>query len=350
MSPTRARSSRRSLEGLLVAALVALAPRAANAGEEPLTRVAYVGDDAELLHALSVSLASWHVDVVPTAEPALGATLPEAAAVADAVCTRAGARAAVWISRSPAGLALWVYDSRTHELVSRPVDDAPPYSGPIAAALALATKTLLKKSLVAPEAERFGASTQPAQPAPPAPPPRVDPPPPRPSVFLEGGGGARFFGISTQPAEARFALGLSFYPRAARPLGLFVDVALGPGTTVVANGVDARVLTVTPALGARLRFEWGRWLALEPGVGLVLGVSTFDGVADGQTVALLRANPGARAAFVLDLRLNERASLGLVNQVDLGFRRQEYTLAGATIAEAGLVTWDVALRLRVGAD
>ncbi len=349
MSATRARSSRRCLDAALLAALGALgalAPTSARASEEPLSRVAFVGDDAELQRALTVALASWHVEVVPASEPTLGATLPEAATVADAVCGRANARAVVWISRSPAGWALWVYDARTHELVSRPVTDAPPYTGPVAASLALATKTLLKKSLVAPEAERFGAS-----PPPPAlvlAPPITTPSPP--SFFLEGGGGARFFAVSTQPAEARFGLGLSLYPRVLHPFGFFLEMALGPGASVVGANVDARVLSFTPALGMRARFLAGRWIAFEPGLGAVLALTTFDGIADGTNVALLRPNPGVRAAFVVDLRLTERASLGLVNQVDVGFRRQDYTLGGVTVAEGGFVTWDVGLRLRVGAD
>lgn len=343
MQVTRGRSWRRCTEALGALAIVLAGEHADAAG---LSRVVFVGDDPELLHALSVSLASWHVEVVQGSEPQLGATLPEAAALADAVCARTNAEAAVWISRTPGGLALWVYDARTHELVSRPVTDGPPYSSPVAASLSLATKTLLKKSLVAPEGERFGAGL------PPPPPPPVAPPPEeaRSTVYLEGTAGARFFALSTQPVEARFGLGLSYWPAVTRWFGFFLDVSLGPGAAITPPGIDARLLSVTTALGGRARFDVSRRLALEGGVGFVLGITSLDGFADGANVGVLRANPGLRTAFTLDFKLNRRASIGLVNALDTAFRRQSYTLGGVTVAEGGFVSWDVGLRLRVGVD
>ncbi len=342
MRVMRGRSWRRRIEGLALA-FTLLVARSADASD--LSRVAFVGDDPELLRALGRSLATWQVEVVPAAEPQLGATLPEGAAIAEAVCARTGAQAAVWISRSAGGWALWVYDARTHELVSRAVTDEPPYSGPVAAALSLSTKTLLKKSLVAPETERFGASA----PAPPRPP--VAPPEAKPSaLYLEGSGGARFFAISIQPAEARFGLGVSYWSRSSPAIGGFVDVSLGPGVNLASSKVDAHYVAIGAAAGVRGRIDAARWLALEGGLGFVMGITSFSGVADGESVAVLRANPAARIAFVVDFKLGNRTSIGLVNSLDAAFRRQDYTFAGATVAEGGFFTWDLALRLRVGAD
>lgn len=343
MREMRERSWRRWTEGLALA-FTLLVARSADASE--LSRVAFVGDDPELLRALSRSLATWQVEVVPATEPQLGATLPEGATVADAVCARTGAQAVVWISRSPGGWALWVYDARTHELVSRPVTDEPPYSGPVAAALSLSTKTLLKKSLVAPEGERFGAMPPPRSPVPVLPPEA-----PRPaSLYLEGTGGARFFAISTQPAEARFGLGISHWSRSSPAIGGFIDVSLGPGVNLATPTVDARFVSIGTAIGVRGRVDAGSWLAFEGGLGFVLGITSFGGVAAGESIAVLRANPAARLGFVVDFKLGKRTSIGLVNAVDVAFRRQDYTLGGATVAESGFVTWDLALRLRVGAD
>lgn len=342
MREMRARSWRRWTEGLALG-VVLLVARSADASD--LSRVAFVGDDPELLRALGRSLATWQVEVVATTEPLLGATLPEGASLAEAVCARTGAQAAVWISRSPGGWALWVYDARTHELVSRAVTDEPPYSGPVAAALSLSTKTLLKKSLVAPEAERFGAPP----PSPPTPPPPLDVPRPS-SLFLEATGGARFFAISTRVAEPRFGVGVSYWSRSSPAIGGFVDVSLGPGVNLEATKVDVHFVSVGAAVGARGRVDATRWLALEGGLGFALAITSLSGVADGQSVSVLRANPAARVGFVVDFKLGRRTSIGLVNGIDVAFRRQDYTLASATVAEGGFVTWDVALRLRVGAD
>ena len=344
MWPMRAHSSRRWIE--IVAASIVGCATLGEARADELSRVAVAGDEPELQRAVGVALSSWHVEVLGAPERDLGASLPAAATAAEALCTKYGVQAVVWISRTDAGRALWVYDTRSRELISRPVPEGPPFTGPVAASLALATKTLLKKSSVAPPPERFGAP--PATPEPTAPPPPSPPPPAQ--VFLEGALGARLFGISTQVAEPRATLGLSFYPRSTGLFGFYLDASLGSGTTVETTNVDARVLTVASSLGARARFELGDRVALEPGVGLALDVVNLDATADRKSVHALRVNLGTKLAVVFDVRLGRRTWLGLVNSVTTSFRRQDYTYAGESVARGGFVTWDVSLRIRVGAD
>src|SRR4029077_462084 len=63
----------------------------------------------------------------------------------------------VWVSASDGGHALWIYDVASDHASARELEIPPPFEPAAAAAVALALKTRLRGTVIAPAAERFGA-------------------------------------------------------------------------------------------------------------------------------------------------------------------------------------------------
>jgi hypothetical protein len=118
--------------------------------------------DLELLRALHLALSPWDVTTVRSNAPAESLAL-DPIRVASALAKELDVEAVVWISHMDRGSLLWVFDDDTGEVSTRLLAAAPPFDGAAAAAVALSVKTVLRATLVAPPAERFGAQPAPAR-------------------------------------------------------------------------------------------------------------------------------------------------------------------------------------------
>lgn len=125
-------------------------------------RVAVLEADLELLRALHLALSPWDVTTVRSSAP--GDSLArDPIRTASGLARRLDVEAVVWISRTEQGSLLWVFDDDTGEVSTRMLASAPPFDGAAAAAVALSVKTVLRATVVAPPAERFGAQTAPPE-------------------------------------------------------------------------------------------------------------------------------------------------------------------------------------------
>lgn len=127
-------------------------------------RVAVLEADLELLRALHLALSPWDVETVRSSAPAESLT-QDPIRTASGLARRLHVEAVVWISRTEQGPLLWVFDDDTREVSTRMLAAAPPFDGAAAAAVALSVKTVLRATVVAPPAERFGAQVAPSAPA-----------------------------------------------------------------------------------------------------------------------------------------------------------------------------------------
>ncbi|MGH7436064.1 MAG: hypothetical protein ACRENE_10360, partial [Polyangiaceae bacterium] len=146
---------RRAVGACLLAAAV-VGSRTLHAAERH--RIAAVDPDAELTHALDLALAPWGASVVELRLQAPGATMPFAVDRARAIAEEAHADVVVWVSGEEGAYALWIYDAASDHIGSRRLEARPPFDPATAAAVALAVKTLLRGTVVAPAGERFGAA------------------------------------------------------------------------------------------------------------------------------------------------------------------------------------------------
>jgi hypothetical protein len=142
-----------SLVLLLLAAPAQAAPR----------RVAVLEPDLELLRALHLALSPWDVTTVRSDVPA-ESLATDSIRIASDLAKQLDVEAVVWISRSERGSLLWVFDDDTGEVSTRSLAGAPPFDGAAAAAVALSVKTVLRATMIAPPAERFGAQSSPPDP------------------------------------------------------------------------------------------------------------------------------------------------------------------------------------------
>src|ERR1041384_1384387 len=95
----------------LAAALLALAAVltvcVAGAGQR---RVAVLRPDGELLRAISLALAPWGLETVPSDAPVPRSSQPEAVRAASQLAQQLDAEAVVWVTRIDEGSLLWVFD------------------------------------------------------------------------------------------------------------------------------------------------------------------------------------------------------------------------------------------------
>ncbi len=238
-----ARISSLAASGLVLLALSALA-RDASAAEEG--RVLVIGGGPSFRDAVAVALNPWKLQVLPADLPAPRGVMPRAAHEARALGQRFNVVGVVWVSAEEREYALFIYDAKTEQIVSRALDRGPPFDGPTAASHALSVKSLLRASTVAPPEERIGAPPQEAthgagasqEPSGSAgretPPPRdsidraasASPPFEAPFLRAELTGGAR---IVADSPDARLAAGVSLWPDARRRFGIGLEAHVGPG-------------------------------------------------------------------------------------------------------------------------
>jgi hypothetical protein len=310
-------------------AVIAIAVVAGLARGAAGERLVLVSSDPELERATTAALAAWSVDVMVDAGADVGPTMPQAAERAQAVAAARSARAVVWIAQSEGRPSLWLYDVTTRKAVAVRLSSPPPFDPPAAAAIALAIKTLIRFSAVAPETERY------------APPP----PPPSRRVLLEARGGARV--RRHAPVEPGFGLDGVLMPRSLRPLGFAGGVRAGPGFEVTSGSFVGHYDDVALAVGARVALGLGGGLSLVPtaGVSAHLGRLRGSDLALGASATDRHLNPSLDAGLELELDLG-RPRVGVAAEAGFFARRQRFLVAGAEVYDVPLVVG--ALYLTIG--
>jgi hypothetical protein len=207
-------------------------------------RIAVLQPDEELLRGVSLALAPWGIETTSSNAPLPKSSQPEAVRVAAQLARRLEVEALVWITRIEQGSLLWVFDVRTGEVTTRLISETPPFDGAAAAAVALSVKTVLRATVVAPPAERFGLQP---------PPPTTDSvSAPRDSVSaVEVGAGSHWIGTSRRDLRVRLAGVLWFW--AAPRLGLALVVSSGLGLRIDHPDYSGRYREFVA--GARARFR-----------------------------------------------------------------------------------------------
>jgi len=226
-------------------------------------RLGVVHAPERLEHAVSVALTPWEIDTVPLEAASDARLLATREARAIAVAKEVDAIA--WLVESEGERSIWLYDVHEDQAVTRQVtsgdiDDAS------AASIALSLKTLLRASTVAPAQERLGGRAE----------LRIR----GPGVFrLELDGGTRLNARETTFLEPRVGFAVSFWPRFLDDrLGLALRLEEGPGWSLdrPADYVG-RFADHTLSAAVRGRIPLGSVLALEPGIGGALHITTVTG-------------------------------------------------------------------------
>lgn len=305
---------------IALSVIAALAPAAR--GE----RLVLVSSDPELERATSAALAAWAVEVMVRPDQVVGPTMPQAAERAQSLAAASRARAVVWIASANGRPSLWLYDVTTRKAVAVRLSSPPPFDPPAAAAIALAIKTLIRFSQVAPEAERY------------APPP----PPPSRRLLLEARGGARM--RKDAPVEPGFGLFAVLMPRAIQPLGFAAGLRAGPGFEVASGSFVGHYDDLSLAAGLRLAIGLGTRLALVPSAGVSAHLGRLRGsdLALGASAADRHLNPAFDAGLQLELELG-RPRIGLAAEAGFFARRQRFLVAGEEVYDVPVVAGDLSL-------
>lgn len=312
-----------ALLALLVTVVALAAPADADAEAE---RVVLAGVPDNLADATHTVLVPWQIEIVRTPQT-LTADPDQARRDAGAVAERARAGAVVWLAPAAPGFTLWVYDTSSRQVHSRPLATAPPFDEPTAASVALSIKTMLRHSSVAPPAERI---------APPAPAPAVGHEPgPEPGSDLGTDRPLKVFEILARaslrlsvPApdpdepgiEPRLGLGAAWWPAFASGYGASIEVELGPGLSVSKSGLRGELEDVSASLAVHRRIASSAWpdgrVAFVPALGLGLHVVHLTG-------DLQSGRGSADITYVLpsaDAGIDVRVRLGRVFQIGAGLR------------------------------
>jgi hypothetical protein len=312
----------------LVSGLALLAtPGAGHAAER---RIAVLRADAELNRAIALSLSPWGVDTLNSDAALPESSLPQALWQAVKLAGQLRVDAVVWVSTSQDGSVLWVYDTRTDKITTRALEDAPPFESSRAAAIALSVKTVLRASVVAPPAERFGASPSP-------------PPPPRKAerLALETGVDARL--LAAGKVEPRLSLGGVLWLTRGPWLGIGLAFSEGPGVRV--HTPSYRGTYSERSLGSSLQARWLDGPRLR--VATLLGVSALAAVLEGNLSQdashseVRRWNWSLDAGTRLDVKLGGGAYVGVGVQASYLAAYQRYLVRGAPVFSV----WPVAFAM-----
>ena len=323
MNPRRRRWATATL-----AAIALLATRTATADSH---RVAAVDPDDQLVHALEIALSPWGATVLAVHIETPGATMPMAVDRARDIARDARVDVLVWVSASDAGHALWIYDVASDHASARELEIPPPFEPADAAAVALAVKTLLRGTVIAPAAERFGAELS------------------EPSWLI-----GAVVGVSAKTSrqglvEARVGVHASVWPAAfGHRWGLSVDLDGGPGAGTVTSAFSGTLSDTALRLGVGLRVPLVDGMALEPSLGASAHDLNLDGVvrADASHVAVRRLDAAfePRAALTFAL-LGGRLLLAPWVGLTAFARWQRFLVHGDPVLESGPVGLEGALRM-----
>lgn len=281
-------------------------------------RVAVVHADPELLRAISLSLSPWNVETIASDAPTPESAEPEAVLHAFELAAKLGVDAIVWVSTSHRGSLLWVYDARTEELTTRVLAEASPFGGAEAAAVALSVKTILRASVVAPRAERFGAKAT-------AEPRRAE------RLALETGADAHF--LAANKTEPRLRLTAVLRSTAHPSLATAITLSAGPGVSVEGGAYQGRYRELTVSWSGRWRFVRSDALTASLFVGAAGHASSLQGtLAEGaDNVSVYRLNGSLAAGGLLDFSLGGGAYVGASLQASYLPAYQRYLVEGQPI-------------------
>lgn len=289
------------------------------------------------MRAISLSLTPWGVDTLESDEPPPQSSQAEAVQVASRLANELGVGAIVWISPAERGSLLWVFDARAGEITTRLVGETPPFDSAAAAAVALSVKTVLRSSVVAPPAERFGA--QPPQSSPPPQPPPVEAPEEHVFALELGAGGSL---VADDQAEVELGVAAVAWIAAARRLGVSLELSFGPGLRVENELYQGRYRDI--AVGGKARFRFVH----EPSVSaaVALGGAAHFVRLQGEIVesslerSVNRVNPSIDAELSASVPIGSAAYLGLSAGGGLFPTYQRYLVEGAPVFSPWPVTFD----------
>jgi hypothetical protein len=266
------------------------------AGGAAQRRIAVLQPDDELLRAVSLALSPWDVETIKSDAAPPQPSQPEAVQVASQLAHRLEVEAIVWVSSTERGALLWVFDARAGDITTRMLAETPPFDSAAAAAVALSVKTVLRSSVVAPPAERFGA----------------EPAPPKGEhvAALELGAGG--YWVADQETEVRFELGAVVWLAAARRLGLGLELSSGPGLNIEDAGFRGRYREVIAGAKARFRLIREPRVAADVSLGGALHWATLEGILVESSIekSVSRVNPSLDLETMLSVRIDGAAYFG----------------------------------------
>ncbi len=336
-----------------VAGLLLSLSRAASAEEH---RLALIEPDAELDRAVALALSPWGMSVTVKHGAGPGASLPIAGERARVLALEWDVSALVWLSPVEDGSLLWIYETETDSVSTRHLADAPPFTSPQAASVALTIKSLLRTRASRSASASAATITRIATPAPvPAQPPltpaedlpgSVDPPPTRFSVTGELS--LRYF--AREAHEVRGALGGIWWVRVAPSTwGIGLKASAGPGAPIRSPGFDGELRQLSLSAALFWRLAGNRFLTTL----LMGGASAHYMELTGFHRELQRGTERERLAPSLDVGSDVALSLMAGTSVGFGARalyfplRERYLVRGASVFQPWPVAAELGVRLGV---
>jgi hypothetical protein len=320
------------LAAALFACMVLFA--AGGATGETQRKIVVLQADQELFRAIVLALSPWEVEATQSEAPLPPASQPEAVQIASQLARELEVEAVVWVSSAERGSLLWVYDTRAGDITTRVLPETPPFDSAAAAAVALSVKTVLRSSVVAPPAERFGA--RPAKPLPPPPPP----PPPAERVFaLELGAGGNW--VAEGQSMLRFELASVAWILAARRLGVALEASTGPSLPIDDASFRGRYREIVAGAKARFRVIHESDVSVAVALGGALHFTTLEGalVESSLERSVSRLNASLDFETSLSLRISRATYLGASLGVAYSPTYRRYLVEG----EAVFSPWPLAV-------
>jgi hypothetical protein len=321
----------------LLAAAVVLSALPANAAEH---RVALIGDDAELLRALTLALSPWGVETVQVTAQLPRSSQPEAVLEAGELAAQFELDWVVWLSESPLGSLLWVYETRNRELTTRVLQEHSPLGSAAAASAALTVKTALRARV---EPEPGPTPSAPVVPT--APSLTSSPPAPAPSASTSPAGvslraAASLQAVADHRAHGRLTLGGVVWLGAHRDTGLGLRLSGSSSVAVEAASFIGTYRDISFGPVAELRVLSGTRLAASLFVGGAVHASRIEGrlVRSDARAEARRYNASAQAGGHIEFKFGPGFLIGVGAEaaVLLGYPR--YLVDGSPVFEPWRVT------------
>jgi hypothetical protein len=307
----------------LAAALLALVVLlAAGGAAAEAQRIVVLQPDDELFRAISLSLSPWNVESTRSDALPPHASQPEAVERASQLARELRVQAVVWTSRAERGSVLWVFDARGGGITTRMLAETPPFDSAAAAAVALSVKTMLRSSVVAPPAERFGAR-------PAAPPPEALPS--ERALALELGAGAGW--IADRGAGLALDLAALAWLNRTRRLGVSVEFVFGPSLPIENESYRGSYRELVTRAKASWRWIHGPRVSAQLSLGGALHWGKLEGtlVVSSSERSVRRMNPSLDAGTSLNLYVSSATYLGASLGVGYVPAQQRYLVEGRPI-------------------
>ncbi len=293
-------------------------------------RLALINPDDELDHAVALALSPWGMSVLVKREAPPGTSLPMAGDRARALAVDWNVSAVVWLSPAEHGSLLWIYEVETDSVSTRQLGEAPPFSSPNAASVALTLKSLLRTvPAVTPSPSLPITVPKPELPS--------DLPGERFSVNAELN--VRYLARATH--ETRGAIG-GIWWFGARPtrFGIGIKASAGPGIDIERGAFTGQLRQLSLSAGLSWRVIGNRFIASS----LIVGFSGHATELSGFDRELERAAELRRLSASIDA--GSEVTLSLLGPLRAGFGvramyfpgRERYLARGTPVLES----WPVA--------